>query len=996
MAAPTQELPPWLSYTTITLPETTMTSVVYLPLTYYGPSIPLDSDWVYGGLTSPASSSVPSSSVATSTSAIPSTSSATPSTSAQPSSSSSIPSASSTTPTSSLPSSSPSASSSPSTTASTSSLSRAQLIGIIIGSVLGALVLFLLVLCCFSRYGRRRRSEACLFPVSHLPKLIKYSQVPPSEKAPSSRTPFTALFRRRPRARTRFTMLTPPVPGSHSHEDLDAEWTLVGSPTDAAPRSPPAEPGRGIDEADPFLHRDLPNPHSVSSRESNNNSNSASSRTTGSTSASGSGASGGGSSGTNASGYGVLLAHPSLSLGSQHAEGSGYNNLPPGAAAPSWQNNDAPISRRILSPSQLAVLVEEEGPVLPRRSEDSRHTDGHTDGEESELAVARRVPMSPTAEREPETRRRSWIPRFSWLLPSPRNSRDLEAGEEGEKEVLFDAGRHSRSNSVEEKEGEASSSLPPRLVSPDQQSQSPSTGTGTGMREFGVTRPLFPFLSSAPRPASGVATTSRPISGASGSIGMSSNSNSNGTNGSKESGGTVWEDAREYQTVSTRASSRGDVRANQPAAADPLDMPAPSAFARFAGRVGSRGSLRQEEDAAASEHERDGSTSTEATPSQSGSHTLAGSARTSNTTLGGGVKQPERAYSHLPPGLGVGQGHVYGEELPPVPALPIGFKNATFSASAPTPDNAVANSQQNSLTAPSNTTAKHPQGSIASWDRAGLELGFSRPASWMGVGTVGSGNRRVEDVGGGQVAPGIRVVPSAAVPPPAATSPLKGAVSQGGGGGGGGDRPGAWSPAPQLSLDLDDAPPGAEGRWRLLGGNGSGSGHSLFGSGSSGGVEAPGRRGTFGLGPAAQFHFSPDNLHASEHGSLHSRSITNNSSTSSSSNPTRSHSMYPSSGSGNSNSNSARSHVLAHAGSVEGAAGSGPRLSAFVDGVNGRRQENSSGSGSGNSHSRARSALSNGVVSEEETARERMTRSPNMLAAVPWAGGLDGDWRPVV
>ncbi|KAK7055881.1 hypothetical protein R3P38DRAFT_3342866 [Favolaschia claudopus] len=970
MAAPTQELPPWLSYTTITLPETTMTSVVFLPLTYYGPSIPLDSDWVYGGLTSPASSSVPTSSVAISTSAIPSTSSTTLSTSAQPSSSSSIPSTSSATHTSSLPSSSASTSSSPSTTASTSSLSRSQLIGIIIGSVLGALVLFLLVLCCFSRYGRRRRSE-----------------VPPSEKAPSSRTPFTALFRRRPRARTRFTMLTPPVPGSHSHEDLDAEWTLVGSPTDAAPRSPPAEPGRGIDEADPFLHRDLPNPHSVSSRESNtNNSNSASSRTTGSTSASGSGASGSGSSGTNTSGYGVLLAHPSLSLGSQHAEGSGYNNLPPAAAAPSWQNNDAPISRRILSPSQLAVLVEEEGPVLPRRSEDSRHTDG----EEGEVAVARRVPMSPTAEREPETRRRSWIPRFSWLLPSPRNSRDLEAGEEGEKEVLFDAGRHSRNNSVEEKEGEASSSLPPRLVSPDQQSQSPSTGTG--MREFGVTRPLFPFLSSAPRsrPTSGVATTSRPISGASGSLGMSSNSN--GTNGSKESGGTVWEDAREYQTVSTRASSRGDVRADQPAAADPLDMPAPSAFARFAGRVGSRGSLRQEEEAA-SEHERDGSTSTEATPSQSGSHTLAGSARTSNTTLGGGVKQPERAYSHLPPGLG--QGHVYGEELPPVPALPVGFKNAALGASAPTPANAVVNSQQNSLTTPSNaTTPKHPQGSIASWDRAGLELGFSRPASWMGVGTVGSGNRRVEEVGGqGGVAPGIRVVvPAAAVPPPSA-SPLKGPVSQGGGGG---DRPGAWSPAPQLNLDLDDAPPGAEGRWRLLGGNGSGSGHSLFGSGSSGGVEAPGRRGTFGLGPAAQFHFSPDNLHASEHGSLHSRSITNNSSTSSSSNPTRSHSMYPSSGSGNSNSNSARSHVLAHAGSVEGAAGSGPRLSAFVDGVNGRRQENSSGSGSGNSHSRARSALSNGVVSEEETARERATRSPNMLAAVPWAGGLDGDWRPVV
>ncbi|KAJ7629654.1 hypothetical protein DFH06DRAFT_1338072 [Mycena polygramma] len=35
MTAPTQALPAWLPYTTITLPQTTETSVVYLPLTYY-------------------------------------------------------------------------------------------------------------------------------------------------------------------------------------------------------------------------------------------------------------------------------------------------------------------------------------------------------------------------------------------------------------------------------------------------------------------------------------------------------------------------------------------------------------------------------------------------------------------------------------------------------------------------------------------------------------------------------------------------------------------------------------------------------------------------------------------------------------------------------------------------------------------------------------------------------------------------------------------------
>ncbi|KAJ7149808.1 hypothetical protein C8R43DRAFT_1006669, partial [Mycena crocata] len=55
MAAPTQALPPWLSFTTITEPQTTQTTLLYLPLTYYGPSIPLNSDWTYGGLTSPAS-----------------------------------------------------------------------------------------------------------------------------------------------------------------------------------------------------------------------------------------------------------------------------------------------------------------------------------------------------------------------------------------------------------------------------------------------------------------------------------------------------------------------------------------------------------------------------------------------------------------------------------------------------------------------------------------------------------------------------------------------------------------------------------------------------------------------------------------------------------------------------------------------------------------------------------------------------------------------------
>ncbi|KIY53018.1 hypothetical protein FISHEDRAFT_69471 [Fistulina hepatica ATCC 64428] len=56
----TQELPSWYTLSTDVLTNrdgflTTSTTLIYLPLTYYGPSIPLNSDWTWGGLTSPAS-----------------------------------------------------------------------------------------------------------------------------------------------------------------------------------------------------------------------------------------------------------------------------------------------------------------------------------------------------------------------------------------------------------------------------------------------------------------------------------------------------------------------------------------------------------------------------------------------------------------------------------------------------------------------------------------------------------------------------------------------------------------------------------------------------------------------------------------------------------------------------------------------------------------------------------------------------------------------------
>ncbi|KAG8931777.1 hypothetical protein FRC02_002184 [Tulasnella sp. 418] len=55
---PTQELPYWLSLSRTVYTSNgvaiTNSAVVNLPLTYYGPSIPLGDGWVYGGLTSPA------------------------------------------------------------------------------------------------------------------------------------------------------------------------------------------------------------------------------------------------------------------------------------------------------------------------------------------------------------------------------------------------------------------------------------------------------------------------------------------------------------------------------------------------------------------------------------------------------------------------------------------------------------------------------------------------------------------------------------------------------------------------------------------------------------------------------------------------------------------------------------------------------------------------------------------------------------------------------
>ncbi|KAF8151037.1 hypothetical protein B0H34DRAFT_666363 [Crassisporium funariophilum] len=200
MAQPSQVFPPWLtpSPSVITnaagVPVSTSTTIIYLPLTYFGPSIPLGSLFVFGGSTSPATvptaTSIPTTSLTTTatptftittTSATPTTSVSTPapSTSSIPATptsttSLSVTSSSSTTSltststsfttTATIPgSSSTSFTSSPTasptfTPTSVGTLSKGQLVGVIVASILGLIFLFVLALFLYLWCkGRRNR-----------------------------------------------------------------------------------------------------------------------------------------------------------------------------------------------------------------------------------------------------------------------------------------------------------------------------------------------------------------------------------------------------------------------------------------------------------------------------------------------------------------------------------------------------------------------------------------------------------------------------------------------------------------------------------------------------------------------------------------------------------------------------------------------------------------------------------------------------------------------
>ncbi|KAL5525779.1 hypothetical protein ACEPAG_7116 [Sanghuangporus baumii] len=160
---PTQELPSYLSASTFTTTvdgvESTGTSLVGVPLTYIGPSIPLGPDdvWTFLGSTTPASLTSTSSTVIPSSSSTPSSSTSASITSGPVPTSSTISGSSS----ESLASSTTSPASTSSAAAGTvdeTGLTTGQLIGIIIAAVVAALVIILLLLLCYYR-RRRRRAE---------------------------------------------------------------------------------------------------------------------------------------------------------------------------------------------------------------------------------------------------------------------------------------------------------------------------------------------------------------------------------------------------------------------------------------------------------------------------------------------------------------------------------------------------------------------------------------------------------------------------------------------------------------------------------------------------------------------------------------------------------------------------------------------------------------------------------------------------------------------
>ncbi|KAF8903719.1 hypothetical protein CPB84DRAFT_1823828 [Gymnopilus junonius] len=216
MAQPSQVFPPWLSPTVVVVtnaggaPVATETSIEYIAPTYFGPSIPLGTLYSFGGTSEPPTVILPgqttTSAVATSvtTTATPTTTAltTTSATSSSPTSASSISFSASSSSTASLTSfvssslsqsasltssSFPSASSTGGVTPIAGhSLSKGQLVGIIVASILAVIVSFVagitLWLCLKGR--RKRRSQLNILPIDD-----DYEIIPPGGHLPGDGSP---------------------------------------------------------------------------------------------------------------------------------------------------------------------------------------------------------------------------------------------------------------------------------------------------------------------------------------------------------------------------------------------------------------------------------------------------------------------------------------------------------------------------------------------------------------------------------------------------------------------------------------------------------------------------------------------------------------------------------------------------------------------------------------------------------------------------------------
>ncbi|RPD54342.1 hypothetical protein L226DRAFT_575732 [Lentinus tigrinus ALCF2SS1-7] len=236
MSQPTQVLPSWLtlSTTVVTLPDgslSTSSDILRLPLTYYGPSIPLGTDgvWTYGGLTPPPSTtSTPTSATPTSTSvssAITSAPTIVPTTSAT---SASITLSSTSSATSSSSSSSSTAAIPTVASQASHGISPATL-GAILGSVLGSLLLLVLIAIIFLIRSNRRRQA---------------SKGPHGPDGPDDPQDPSSSFWNRSTTLMSFRNSTVPI---------WTGWELV-DPDDAHPPGEGSPRGSG-EEEDPFLTR---------------------------------------------------------------------------------------------------------------------------------------------------------------------------------------------------------------------------------------------------------------------------------------------------------------------------------------------------------------------------------------------------------------------------------------------------------------------------------------------------------------------------------------------------------------------------------------------------------------------------------------------------------------------------------------------------------------------------------------------------------------------